>query len=119
MSANGWTKGLIELAKRIGRWLIEHLAMHGLQMLLGYMNGKIGDFRRRIVRIQKFTKKPSNRTARRIRWLEGRIARWTNAMSWLKKNAPSLTDAAVKEFVKKSDELAAIALDTEPSEAAA
>lgn len=108
-------KGLINLAKKIGRWIAEHMAEHGVLMLIGYMNGKIGDFKRRIARIKKFTKKIGKAAARRIAWLEFRIRNWTAAVAWLKANTKSLSQTAVKAALKTA-ELASVQIDTEPGE---
>lgn len=108
-------KGLLNLLKRIGRWIAEHIAEHGVLMLIGYMNGKVGDFRRRISRIEKFTKKLGKAAKRRIAWLQFRIKNWTSAIAWLKANAKSLTQTAIKTALRDG-EVAQCPLDTEPGE---
>lgn len=60
-------KTLLSLAVKIGKWLLHHLREQGLDLALGYINGKIHDFIRRLAKA---------RTDRRKRWLRGRIQRW-------------------------------------------
>jgi hypothetical protein len=86
--------GLINLARRIGSWILRHLAAHGIDLLLGYMNGKIGDFCRRQARA---------RTARRMTWLAGRIRRWQAAVAWLKAKRDQLIDKTAAEFSLLAD----------------
>lgn len=78
---NPIVKVLIRIALRIGRWVLEHAARKGLARLIGYMDGKADDFERRLARAK---------TARRKRWLRGRIKRWRDAVNWLIANAPEL-----------------------------
>jgi len=86
--------GLLNLARKIGRWIIDHLAAHGIDMLVGYMNGKIGDFRRRLAKAK---------TDRRKAWLTGRIARWARAMNWLKSKREQLIGTAYSEYKALAD----------------
>lgn len=79
-------EALVRIAARIGRWMLEHARDRGLTMLLGYMQGKIGDFERRRQRA---------RTKRRVAWLTGRIERWRKAVAWLTDNAKALTSKAL------------------------
>lgn len=88
--------GLIAWAKKIGRWLLQHLAAHGLDLLRGYMNGKIGDFKRRLARAK---------TDRRKAWLRGRIRRWTAALRWLTEKRMDILGIATHEYDALADEL--------------
>lgn len=69
------TNALLRIARAIGRWVLEHLVHRGVVMLLGYMTGKIDDFRRRLGRARN----PSV-----ARWLRGRIRRWQRAVRVLR-----------------------------------
>jgi hypothetical protein len=82
---------LIELAIQIGRWILEHAAKKGLARLIGYMDGKVDEFGRRLKRA---------RTARRKRWLSGRIERWTAAVKWMIANGPRLGAEALAAVCK-------------------
>jgi hypothetical protein len=86
-------RALIRIARAIGRWIVEHLLEHGREMLIGYMVGKVGDFRRRLAR----AKRPRRKT-----WLTGRIRRWNAAIAWLRKNAAEVTRDAVKSACASS-----------------
>jgi hypothetical protein len=86
--------GLLNLARRIGSWILRHLAAHGIDMLLGYLNGKIGDFRRRLARAK---------TERRKAWLTGRIRRWCAAMSWLQRKREQLIGTVMTEYSELAD----------------
>lgn len=86
MSAQAIVRGLIRLAKQLGRWLLERLRSMRVERLLGYMEGKIGDFRRRMGRA---------RTPRRVRRLSRRITRWRAAAAWIEKHSKLVTEAAV------------------------
>lgn len=77
MTRNAIITGLINLARRIGRWLLRKLLEIGGEWLCGYMAGKLGDFRRRLAKAK---------TERRKRWLRGRIRRWSKALTWLTEN---------------------------------
>lgn len=93
-------QGIIRIATAIGRWVVEHIAARGIELLLGYMDGKIMDFKRRRDRplVAKW----------RVKFLNGRIARWTAAVKWLRANSRSLTQKAAAEAVKASEKLAAL-----------
>ncbi len=82
-------KALLRFARRIGRWIIEHLARRGAVMLRGYMGGKIDDFRRRL---------KSAQTERRRIWLRGRIRRWSAVLRWLEANTAELVGCAGEAF---------------------
>lgn len=81
--------GLLNLARKIGRWVLEHLLSRGLSMLLGYMGGKVGEFERRFARA---------RTPRRKAWLRGRIRRWRTAIAWLVDNTHDMEHCAGSEI---------------------
>lgn len=106
-------KGLIRIARAIGRWVIEHFAEKGLAMLIGYMDGKVGDFRRRLARAKR---------ERRKAWLRGRIRRWTAAIAWLRKYAMGVAQDAVREACRSSEALREIPVvspcESEPRAAA-
>lgn len=86
MSLEAVRAGIVSLAKAIGRWIVEFLAEHGVDILIGYMIGKVSDFRRRLARAV---------SQRRRRWLTGRISRWTLAVEWLREHKPMSCDAVV------------------------
>jgi hypothetical protein len=77
---------LIDLAVRLGRFILERLARHGYKRLLSYMRRRIKVFRGRLERA---------RTVHREVWLRGRIERWTNAIKWLEQNAAKVAAEAV------------------------
>ncbi|HWB76606.1 MAG TPA: hypothetical protein VG755_16690 [Nannocystaceae bacterium] len=77
---------LVDVALRIGRWLVRRLSARGALWLQHYMEGKVEDFERRLARA---------RTERRKRWLKGRISRWNRAIAWLKANAKKVTDTVI------------------------
>lgn len=89
-------EAIIKFAKKIGRWIVEHLVKRGAEMLRGYMLGKIEDFRRRRAK----TTRP-----RRKRWLDGRIRRWSAVAKWLGEKAGALAQCTGQQF----DELTAAA----------
>ena len=80
-------RGLRRIARAIGRWLLRHLVERGVARLVGYLDGKIGDFKRRRARA---------RTQRRKRWLTGRIRRWSAAMNWLVEHRTRITTTVAK-----------------------
>lgn len=82
-------KGLLEWARKIGRWLIERLGRTIADRLAAYMLEKVEDFKRRRARA---------RTLRRKRWLDGRIMRWTAAARWLIANQRGLAECARSSF---------------------
>jgi hypothetical protein len=90
--------GFISILRSIGRWIVEHLAQKGLNLLIGYMDGKIGDFQRRRDRplVAKW----------RVKWLNGRIARWTAAIKWLRAHSSACTQAAAKALIEKNADVA-------------
>jgi hypothetical protein len=84
-------KGLLDIAVRIGKWLVRRLAKWVKVHVVGYMKGKIEDFKRRKARAK---------THRRIMWLAGRIARWEKAMRWLDRQSGVFFRDAAKEACK-------------------
>lgn len=68
------TTAILRIARAIGRWVLERLVARGLEILLGYMAGKVDDFCLRLSR----TKSPQRRA-----WLRGRIRRWRKAIEVL------------------------------------
>lgn len=83
--------GLINLAKRIGRWLVERLARWLTIKVAHWMEIKIDDFGRRLA---------GAKTGRRKRWLRGRIRRWKAALAWIYRNISALTNRAVAGYRK-------------------
>jgi hypothetical protein len=84
-------KGLIDIAIRIGKWLVRRLAKWLKVHVVGYMRGKIEDFRRRLARAK---------TDRRRAWLKGRISRWTKAANWLDKQSGVFFNKEAAEVCK-------------------
>lgn len=82
-------KGLLEWARKIGKWIITRLAKHLADRVAAYMLLKVEDFERRLAKA---------RTPRRRRWLSGRIERWTAAARWLIRNSRDLATCAGSEF---------------------
>lgn len=84
--------GLLKLARRIGRWLLDVAARRGGAFLVGYIEERVGVFRARLARVSKRTTAAAKR---RALWLKGRIARWLAAAKWLKDNAAGVDDRAI------------------------
>lgn len=80
-------KGLIRCARAIGRWLLRRIIARGIDLVIGYMDGKIEDFKRRRKR---------KRTDAGKRWLAGRIRRWTRALRWLSDKRQQITRRIVE-----------------------
>lgn len=80
-------RGLIRIARAIGRWILRRIIAKGIDRLVGYMDGKIDDFERRLGRAK---------TERRTRWLTGRIRRWTNALAWLERRRAAISAKLVR-----------------------
>lgn len=78
-------RGLIRIARQIGRWILRRIIAKGIDRLIGYMDGKIEDFERRLA---------NARTKRR--WLVGRIRRWKRALAWLEQRRRSITQKIVR-----------------------
>lgn len=89
-------RGLIRIATALGRWILRRVSRRGIERVLGYMDGKIEDFKRRLRRA---------RADWRIRWLRGRIKRWQLAMRWLERRRRQITktivDAVDREMSKR------------------
>lgn len=88
---NPLVTALLDLAVRIGRWLVKRLAKWAISHVVGYMKGKVEDFRRRLARAK---------AVRRRKWLRGRIARWTKAADWIERNALARLGDAAHEVCK-------------------
>jgi hypothetical protein len=88
---NSIVKGLIDIAVRIGKWVVRRLAKWMKTHVVGYMKGKVEDFKRR---------KALAKTPRRIAWLAGRISRWTAAVRWLDRQSGVFFRDAAKEACK-------------------
>lgn len=86
--------GLLDWARKIGRWIITRLAKHFADRLAAYMLLKVEDFERRLAKA---------RTPRRKLRLAGRIARWTAAAKWLIRNGRALATCAGSEFTKLAE----------------
>ena len=76
---------------KIGQWLMQFLWSRGRTKLIGYMEGRVDVFLRRIRRL----KRRNNPPAWRIRWLNSRVMRWRAAIRWLASKAAD----AIKEKV--------------------
>lgn len=87
----------------IGRWLLNTARRRGVPMLVGYMLERVEVFKRRLGRA---------RTSRRMKWLRGRIRRWTAAARWLTQHARELNARALREC----ERLAAKIPETSPME---
>ena len=85
--------GLIKLAKRVGKWLLEKLAKLLAHLFRGYVAGKIDDFKRR---------KKNTRTARKRARLDGKIRRWTAILRWMDEHIDDVAACTGEQF----DELA-------------
>lgn len=86
---------LLCFARRIGRWLLRRLVKFAVEHVVGYMLGKVDDFRRRRDR--------ARRESRRA-WLTGRIDRWLAAARWIAKSASELA----RDVIEEADRLAAM-----------
>lgn len=84
---------LLGFARRIGRWLLRRLLKFAIDHVVGYMLGKVEDFRRRRDRAKL--------ESRRER-LTGRIDRWTAAARWIAKSASELG----RDLIFEADRLA-------------
>jgi len=80
-------RGLIRIARAIGRWILRRIIARGVDRLIGYMDGKIDDFRRRRARVK---------AERRHVWLAGRIRRWTTALRWLERRRAEIGEKLVR-----------------------
>lgn len=79
--------GLIRYARAIGRWILRRIVQRGVDLVLGYLDGKIDDFKRRRGRARR---------DRRRKWLAGRIRRWSAAYRWLARHRRSITRRVVE-----------------------
>lgn len=80
---------VIAIARRIGRWIVEHLVKHGATRLGHYMILRADTvFRRRLARAK---------TPRRKAWLKGRIKRWTAVGEWLLARAEEIGTCVAAE----------------------
>lgn len=83
--------GLLDIAIRIGKWLVRRLAKWVKGHVVGYMLGKVDDFKRRLARAK---------TDRRRKWLKGRISRWLKAARWLEERSGVFVHDAAAEVCK-------------------
>lgn len=81
--------GLIAIARRIGRWIVQRLAKTAITKLIGYMEGKIEDFGRRLARAK---------TEHRKVWMRGRIKRWSIAAAWLTSKSAAIAACTAKQL---------------------
>lgn len=86
--------GLIEIARSIGRWVVEKLSYRAAQWVIHYMEGRVEVFQQRFARA---------RTKHRQSWLRGRISRWMAAIVWLRSHVAALSKAAVRVYCKGTD----------------
>jgi hypothetical protein len=82
-------KGLVDIATKIGRWILGVVVRRGALFLRDYMAERVLVFRARLAKAK---------TTRRQQWLKGRIARWTAAAKWLSAKAGQLARCATSEF---------------------
>lgn len=82
-------KDLKKLIGEIGRWILQRIIKHGRVALIHYMEGKVGDFARRLAKAK---------TPRRRRWLRGRIKRWNAVTAWLTKHGEKFGTNDFKAF---------------------
>ena len=87
-------KGLLELARNIGRWVVKKIARRAVLWLVHYMQGRVEVFMERHRRA---------RSERRKRWLKGRISRWLRAIDWLRENVRSLQTRAARAYCRGTD----------------
>lgn len=80
-------RGLIAMAKRVGRWLIKWLARHGSKKVQAFVEVRISTFRRRLERAR-------TKAGRRLR--RRQIAWRVKLLAWLKRNQRKHTAAVVK-----------------------
>lgn len=69
-------KQLGQILLQIGRWILRRIIKNGRLWIIHYMQGKVEDFGRRLARAK---------TARRKKWLRGRIERWSKVIAWMLK----------------------------------
>jgi hypothetical protein len=84
----------------IGRWLLGVVRRRGIPILVGYMLERIEVFRARLRRAK---------TDRRMKWLRGRIRRWTAAAKWLTAHASDLHERALEQYEKLSARIPEVA----------
>lgn len=95
-------RGLIRIARALGRWILRRLILRGVDLVLGYIDGKIEDFKRRRRRA---------RSDRRRRWLAGRVRRWRAAFRWLAGQRRRITRRLVETVDRGVSQLAEVAND--------
>lgn len=83
---------LIDLARRIGRWVLNRVIAAGARRIGEYMIERAESvFARRLYRAMQRGDK------RRIRWLRGRIERWRRWGTWLIQRSIDVADCVTKE----------------------
>lgn len=95
-------RGLIRIARALGRWILRRLIRRGIDLVLGYLDGKIEDFQRR---------KGRARSDLRRRWLAGRVRRWRNVFRWLASQRRRITRRLVETVDRGVSQLAEVAND--------
>lgn len=83
---------LVDIAIRIGRWLLQRLARWAISHVIGYMRGKIEDFKRRRAN-------PKIADWRR-EFLAGRIQRWTKAVRWIERHSLAFLNEQSRNLCK-------------------
>lgn len=85
---------------RIGKWLFGVLTGEGARFLIRYMHQRVRVFKKRLERVK------ARRWSRkwRVRFLTGRIMRWTIAANWLEAKQADLKPKVVDAMAKKLDE---------------
>lgn len=98
---NPLVRGLINLAVRIGRWLLDVASRRGGKWLSEYLEERANSVlkRRLTATLERYAKARNDlsrrRINRRIEWLRGRIRRWLSAADWLRAQAADLDDKAI------------------------
>jgi hypothetical protein len=91
---NTLVSALIDIAVRIGKAIVRRLAKWALDRVVGWMWRKIAGFKRGWLAARIEDNK------RRMRWLAGRISRWSKAAEWVEKRALKTLREAAQEACK-------------------
>lgn len=82
---------VIDLAIQIGKAIVRRLAKWTLKRLVTWMRKRVGIFK------DRWNHARIEGNQRRMRWLMGRIERWTHAADWLEQNAMETLREAARE----------------------
>ena len=88
---------LIDIAIRITKWIVRNLARWTLRRVVSWMRKRVVKFKERWQRAYL------ENNERRVKWLAGRIERWTKAADWIEERALQ----GLREAAKKACELPA------------